>query len=142
VMAVTGVSAALSQGLFSGALVRLFGESRTVAIGLCCTGAALAAQAGAPAPLVAIVCLTAAVAGHGLTLPAMSSLVSRSASSETQGATLGANAATGSLARVAGPVIAGGLFSAVGLYAPGLFAAVGMLPAAWLAWRAGRRLRL
>jgi hypothetical protein len=39
-------------------------------------------------------------------------------------------------------MIAGLLFSDATPWAPIVFSAIGMLPAAWLAWRAGRQIRL
>jgi MFS family permease len=109
-----------------------------VAVGLLLTAAALGLQAAAPLAAIAVACMVAAVAGHALSQPAMSSLISRAAPPDRQGSTLGANAAAGSLARVCGPVMAGLLYSSTTNNWPILFAAAGMGPAAWLAWRVGR----
>lgn len=141
VMALTGVAAALSQGMLSGRLVRRIGETPTIAGGLCLTAACLVLQAFSPWAWGAILAMTAGVIGHTLTQPPTASLISRCARPEHQGAMLGANAAAASLSRVCGPIVAGTLFSTLGPIAPFWFAAIGMLPAAALAASAGRRLK-
>ena len=142
VMGVTGVAAALSQSFLSGAIVRRLGAVPTIVGGLLTTGAFLLVQAVSPWIWLCVVAMTLAVAGHTLTQPATSALISQAAPPGRQGAILGANNAAGSAARVAGPMIAGLLFSGVAPWAPIVFSAIGMLPAAWLAWRAGRQIRL
>jgi MFS family permease len=114
----------------------------TIVGGLLTTGLFLFVQAMSPWIWLCVVAMTLAVAGHTLTQPAASTLISQAAAPGRQGAILGANNAAGSAARVAGPMIAGLLFSSVAHWAPIVFSALGMLPAAWLAWRAGRQIRL
>lgn len=140
-MAATGVSAAFAQGLFSGAVVRRFGAGATIAGGLTFASACLFAMAAAPFGWLAGLALTASVAGHALWQPAATSLVSRSASAERQGAILGAGSASGSAARVVGPVLGGAAYSVIAPWAPIVAAACLMLPAAWLGWRAAEALR-
>ncbi|WP_411287470.1 MFS transporter [Phenylobacterium sp.] len=142
VMALTGVAAALSQGVLSGIFVRRIGPGVTIALGLSLTAICLMIQAISPWPWLVVVCMVLGVAGHASTQPAVTSLVSRSATPDRQGATLGASTAVGSLARVAGPIIAGVLFSSVGPSAPIVFSALGLIPAAWLGWRAARLLHV
>lgn len=142
VMGVTGVAAALSQSVFSGMVVRRVGEVTTITAGLLLTGSFLLVQAVSPVIWLCVVAMTAAVTGHTLSQPATSALISRAAAPGRQGAILGANNAAGSAARVAGPVIAGLMFSEISPHAPIVFAGLGMIPAAWLAWRAGRQLRI
>jgi MFS family permease len=142
VMGATGVAAALSQSFFSGMLVRRVGGVATIVAGLSVTSVALLIQAASPWVWLCIAAVTVAVTGHTLTQPATSALISEAAPQGRQGAILGANNAAGSAARVIGPVVAGMLFSSVGGWAPIVFAGVGIVPAAWLAWRAGRQLRL
>ncbi len=142
VMGATGVAAALSQSFASGMLVRRIGEVTTIVAGLVVTSVALLAQAASPWVSLCIAALTVAVTGHTLTQPATSSLISQAAPHGRQGAILGANNAAGSAARVIGPVLAGIMFSSLAHWAPIVFAGLGVLPAAWLAWRAGRQLRL
>ena len=140
VMAATGVAAALAQGVLSGLLVRRIGAGWTIVAGLGLTSVGLIVQAFSQAPWIAIACIVAAVAGHASAQPAMTSLVSLAGPADRQGETLGASMATGALARVAGPVLAGFLFSGVGAWSPIVFSAIGMLPAAWLGWLGARAL--
>ncbi len=142
VMGVTGVAAALSQSFFSGMVVRRVGEVVTIVAGLSVTGVFLLVQAASPWIWLCVVAMTLAVTGHTLSQPATSALISQAAPHGRQGAILGANNAAGSLARVLGPVVAGVLFSSVSHWAPIVFAGVGMIPAAWLAWRAGHQMRI
>lgn len=137
VISLTGVAAALAQGFLSGFVVRRLGETATIVGGLLITGLAILVVALTGEIWLAVVALVAATAGHTMSQPATSALISHSAPPDKQGSTLGANNAAGSAARVLGPAIAGGLFS-LSIDAPFLFCAVGMLPSAWLAWRAGR----
>lgn len=137
VMALTGVAAAMSQGVLSGFAARRIGEVRTVIFGLVTTAAFLLAQSISPYAWLAVVLMVIAVMGHTITQPASASLVSQAAPPDEQGATLGANNAASAAARVLGPVAAGLAFSSLGSWAPFVLAAVGILPAAWLAWRGG-----
>ncbi|MBL8554092.1 MAG: MFS transporter [Phenylobacterium sp.] len=140
-MACTGVTAAFSQGLLSGMLVRRFGAGATIVAGLTLASTCLFLMAAAPVGWLAGLALAASVIGNAAWQPAATSLVSRSASPERQGAFLGAGSASGSAARVAGPVLGGAVFSAIAPWAPIATAALLMLPAAWLGWRAAEALR-
>jgi len=141
VMALTGVASALSQGLFAGMAVRRLGPGPTMVGGLIFASTCLMALAASPTGSFATVALTLSVIGHALWQPAATAIVSRAADPDRQGAVLGAASASGSLARVIGPVISGALFSGVGPWAPLAFAGLFMLPAAWLAWRAAHALQ-
>ena len=141
VMALTGVSAAFSQALLSGLMVRRVGAGATIAGGLVLASLCLFGMAVSPAGWLAALALTASVVGHALWQPAATFLVSHSAHADRQGAILGAGSATGSAARVVGPVLGGVLFSAIAPWAPVVGAALLMLPAAWLGWRAAEALR-
>lgn len=141
-LAGTGVGVVLGQGLLAGPAARRLGEVGAIACGLGATAAAFVLVAVTDWAAAAGPLLVFAVAANALAQPAANLLISRAAGPDRQGAILGANAAAGALARVAGPVIAGFLFSAVGHDAPFLFAALAMLPAIWLAWRGAARLRL
>jgi MFS transporter, DHA1 family, tetracycline resistance protein len=137
VISLTGVAAALAQGFLSGYVVRRVGETPTIVGGLLVTGVAVGVTImGGPVWLV-IVALVVATAGHTMSQPATSALISHSAPPDRQGSTLGANNAAGSAARVIGPTSAGFLFG-LSPDLPLLFCAIGMAPAAWLAWRAGQ----
>lgn len=141
VMAVTGVASALTQGVFAGVAVRRLGPGPTMVGGLLFASACLMAMAISPAGGFAAVTLTLSILGHALWQPAATAIVSRATDPDRQGAVLGAASASGSLARVLGPIFSGALFSGVGPWAPIVFAATFMLPAAWLARRAVRALQ-
>jgi MFS family permease len=140
-MALTGVAAAVTQGVLSGMMVRRIGAGATIAVGLVLSAVATVAMAGAPFGWLATVLLLASVTGHAAWQPAAMSLASRSTSADRQGAVLGAATASGSLARVMGPLLGGALFSEVGPWAPVVAAGFLMLPGAWLGWKAAAALR-
>src|SRR5690606_34323355 len=95
-----------------------------------------------PWEIAAVTLLMVSVTGNTLAQPATSALISRAAGPDRQGAILGVSAATGALARVVGPTIAGFIYSGVGHYAPFLFAGVVLCPAIFLAWRGGLLLKM
>lgn len=140
-MAVTGLASALSQGALAAMAVRRLGATTTIIMGLLVAAVGYAAMAISPTAWIAAALLVAGVVGHALWQPAATAIVSRATDPDRQGAVLGAASASGSLARVAGPVFAGVLFSGVGPNAPLVFAGVFMLPGAWLGWRAAQALR-
>ncbi|MGA0607267.1 MFS transporter [Phenylobacterium sp. VNQ135] len=142
VMALTGVAAALTQGMIAGALVRRLGNGTTIVAGLLIAAAATCAMAGAPWGWLAAVLLLLSVAGHAAWQPAGLAIASAAATADRQGAVLGAATASGSLSRVLGPLLGGMLFSEVGPWAPVFAAGLFMLPAAWLGWRAAAALRI
>jgi MFS transporter, DHA1 family, tetracycline resistance protein len=141
-MALTGVSAAFTQGLLSGVLVRRVGAGATIAGGLVFASLCLFAMAASPIGWLAALALTASVIGHAVWQPAVTYLVSHSTHADRQGAILGAGSAAGSAARVVGPVLGGVAFSIIAPWAPVVAAAVFMLPAAWLGWRAAETMRV
>lgn len=137
----TGVAAAATQGILAGVVVRRIGPGATIVSGLLLCAVCLLAMAISPWGWFAAASLIASVVGSALWQPAATAIVSRATTSDRQGAVLGAASASGSLARVVGPVVGGALFSGVGPWAPVVFAALFMLPAAWLGWRATEALR-
>lgn len=140
-MAMTGIASAVAQGALAGLAVRRLGATTTIITGLIIAAIAYAAMAISPAAWIGSAFLVLGVIGHAMWQPAATAIVSRATDPDRQGAILGAASASGSLARVAGPVCAGILFSGVGSWAPLVFAGVFMLPGAWLGWRAARALR-
>jgi MFS family permease len=140
IFAASGVLVALSQGLLAGAAARRFGEVATLTSGLALTSVSLFVQAFSPWEWPAVAAMMLTGLGFSICQPSTTSLISRAAKSEHQGAMLGVNAAAGALARITGP-IAGGFLFGIGAYAPFLFGAVGMIPAVWLAIRAGEALK-
>ncbi len=120
---VVGVVSVICQGLLAGRLARRFGESRVLAIGCLTFGTAVGAS------------------GMAMTMPNISALISRSVDPDRQGAMLGLNMASSSIARIFGPVIAGAIFSQIGHDWPLIIGATLTIPAAFMAVRAGRAFR-
>lgn len=158
---VIGVVAAVNQGLVSGMLARRFGEARVLACGVLLFGTSLLVQvlippAAMPAfdldlgPLGAwtvargwgvVIIMAFGAFGMSLAMPNISALISRSVEPDRQGAMLGLNMASGSLARICGPIIAGALFSFVGRDWPFVVGGLLTVPAAIMAVNAGRAFR-
>ena len=139
--AVIGIIASIGQGAVTGRLARRFGEPRVLTAGLSIIAFSLAitpfAPSGSAVPL--FVGLTAF--GQSLVFPCVAALISRATPPDQQGAMLGLNMAAGSLARMAGPLLAGPLFGlAVG--GPYWFGALLTLPAIWLAASLARRAKV
>jgi Arabinose efflux permease len=141
VMALTGVSAALTQGMVAGMMVRRLGLGATIVAGLVLAAVTTCAMAASPWGLLAAILLVISVAGHAAWQPAAMAIASRSSAADRQGAVLGAATASGSLSRVLGPLLGGALFSQIGPWAPVFAAGVLMLPGAWLGWKAAAALR-
>jgi multidrug resistance protein len=102
--ALVGVTMVLVQGGLVGRLSKKFSESKLAPIGLFLTSAGLLALSviGAWPLLVPVLVLLSL--GTGLTNPALSSLVSRSADPDEQGSILGIFQSMASLGRIAGPL--------------------------------------
>jgi len=136
--AVIGIIASIGQGAVTGRLARRFGEPRVLTAGLSIIAFSLAitpfAPSGAAVPL--FVGLTAF--GQSLVFPCVAALISRATPPDKQGEMLGLNMAAGSLARMAGPLLAGPLFG-LAIGGPYWFGALLTLPAIWLAASLTRR---
>ena len=141
IFAFIGTLSALSQAFLVGFLVRRLGEANTLALGLLIAAASLVMQAVAPTGALVVAVTTFTVIGISVTNPAIAGLISRATASHHQGAMLGLNGSASALARILGPIIAGFLFSGVGVNAPFYFAAAMLLPAVLLALRAGGAVR-
>lgn len=157
---IVGVVSVVGQGFLAGRLARRFGEARVLAGGALLFGGSLTAQVLIPASwtpaltlalgpvsiglvegwLVAVV-MAGGAFGMAMTMPNISSLISRSVEPDRQGAMLGLNMASGSAARILGPMAAGALFSGLGHNWPFLVAAAFTVPAAAMALNAGRAFR-
>jgi MFS family permease len=157
---VVGIVSALNQGVFTGRLARRFGETRVLAAGMLLFGASLVLQVLAPAawfPAVTLdlgaltlpvvqgwiipVLMAVGACGMSLAMPNISAMISRATPPDRQGAMLGLNMATGSIARIFGPMFAGALFSSLGHDWPFLVGAALTVPAAVVAINAGRAMR-
>ncbi len=125
-----GVLAAIVQGGLLGRLSRRFGEARLVVAGLLsiAIGLGLLAATHRLWPLFAVLVIVSF--GAGVVIPSLSSLVSRGAGHDEQGAALGAFQSMSSLARVLGPFAAELALGRWGVGAPPAGAAALALAAA------------
>jgi MFS family permease len=135
---VIGLVSTLTQGLLSGRLVRRFGEPRLMVFGVSLFGLSLLLQVLSPAAFLVPVFMAIGGFGMSLTMPNISAIISRSTPPDRQGAMLGLNMASGSAARICGPIVAGALFSGLGHNTPMLVGAFLCAMAAWAAVNAGR----
>ncbi|WP_295245124.1 MFS transporter [uncultured Brevundimonas sp.] len=157
---IVGIVSTLNQGFFAGRLARRFGESRVLATGMLLFGTSLVLQvltpvAWFPATRLELGALTIPVVqgwiipivmaigacGMSLAMPNISAMISRASPPDRQGAMLGLNMASSSVARIFGPMIAGALFSGLGHDWPFVIGALLTLPAALMAINAGRVIR-
>ena len=157
---IVGIVSTLNQGFFAGRLARRFGESRVLATGMLLFGTSLVLQVLAPVawfpatrlelgaltiPVVQgwIIPIVMAIGACGMSLamPNISAMISRTSPPDRQGAMLGLNMASSSVARIFGPMIAGALFSGLGHDWPFVIGALLTLPAALMAINAGRFIR-
>ncbi len=154
---IVGIVSTLNQGFFAGRLARRFGEAPVLATGMLLFGASLVAQVVAPVdwfPTTSLnigswslpilqgwiipIIMAVGACGMSMAMPNVSALISRSTPPDRQGAMLGLNMASGSIARIFGPMAAGALFSSVGHDWPFLIGAALTVPAAIMAINAGR----
>jgi multidrug resistance protein len=138
---VIGCVSAVVQALVSGRLARRFGEAQVLAFGMGLFGASLLVQTLLQQAALVPVAMAFGAFGMALAMPNISALISRSTPADRQGAVLGLNMATGSLARMAGPIAAGFTFSALGPNAPYVTGGLLVIPAVLLALDAGRVFR-
>lgn len=157
---IVGIVSALNQGIFTGKLARRFGEVRVLACGMLLFGTSLILQVLAPPewfPAVTLdlglfqlplpkgwiipVIMIMGAAGMSLAMPNISAIISRATPPDRQGAMLGLNMASGSIARIFGPMVAGALFSGLGHDWPYLVGAALTVPAAVMAINAGRAMK-
>ena len=136
--AVIGVIASIGQGAVTGRLARRFGEPRVLTAGLSIIAFSLAITPFAPSGGVVPLFVGLTAFGQSLVFPCIAALISRATSPDQQGEMLGLNMAGGSLARMAGPLLAGPLFG-LNIGGPYWFGALLTLPAIWLAASLTRR---
>lgn len=135
-----GTVSVFAQSLVVGRLVRRFGEARVLMVGVSIFGLSLLLQTLVPRELqwLVPVCSGFGMFGMAMTMPCIGAIISRSTAPDKQGAMLGLNMATGSAARIVGPVVAGALFSGLGHNWPFWMGSLLCVAAAFAAWNAGR----
>lgn len=157
---IVGIVSTLNQGFFAGRLARRFGESRVLATGMLLFGTSLVLQVLAPVawfPAIRLelgaltipvvqgwiipIVMAIGACGMSLAMPNISAMISRASPPDRQGAMLGLNMASSSVARIFGPMIAGALFSGLGHDWPFVIGALLTVPAALMAINAGRAIR-
>lgn len=104
-----GVIAALVQGVI-GRLVKKFGEPNLIFFSLIVFAAGLAGLPYAKSLPDILIVLALLAIGSGLNRPPVFGLISLNSSPDEQGANLGVTQSFGALARILGPIFAGGLF--------------------------------
>lgn len=104
-----GLIAALVQGVI-GRLVKKFGEPNLIFVSLLVFAAGLAGLPFAKDLKDILIVLALLAIGSGLNRPPVFGLISLNSSPEEQGANLGVTQSFGALARILGPLFAGGLF--------------------------------
>ncbi len=120
---VVGMISAVIQGGLIRRIAPKLGETRLVFIGPTLLGLGLAIVGLAPTFTWVIVGCVVMPFGFGLSNPSVSSLLSRAAPVDQQGAFLGMQQSVASLARVVGPLVAGWVMSQQGSRAPFLVSA-------------------
>lgn len=118
-----GLVAALVQGGLIRRLVPRFGETKLIVIGPFLLGLAMLFIGLATSWSWVMVACILMPFGFGLNNPSLNGLLSRAAPVDRQGAFLGLNQSTGSLARVVGPAGAGLAFESLGPSSPFLISA-------------------
>jgi len=135
-----GIVSAIIQGGLIGRLVKHFGETRLIiqGAGALCLGIGLI-PFSTTVPMLIVAMLIVAY-GFSVISPALNSAISLRVGDGEQGAVMGVTRSVTTLARVAGPAVAGGLFAAFGRDWPYYAAAVVMLAVMLTAARAMTRL--
>ncbi len=104
-----GLIVALIQGGYAGRAARKSGEGRLVLTGTCLLVLGLVLLPVAPPPLLYVAVALAGM-GQAMSVPGLQSLISKGASADSQGSTLGVTQGFASLGRVLGPAVGGALF--------------------------------
>lgn len=142
VLAYVGVVIAVVQGGLVGKLTDRYGERTLALVGVVLELVTLAALPFSPmlgdhlpaiGPLsgglfVLLVILTPLAAGNGFANVSLTTLVSKSATEDTQGGAFGLTQSAGSIARAVGPIAAGALYAAVAYWLPFVLGGLLMLP--------------
>jgi MFS family permease len=140
VLTMVGVISASVQGGLIHRLSRRYGEANLVRAGALALAGAFAAIWSCPSVGLSMLWVGSALTavGTGLLTPSLSSYVSRQATAQSQGATLGVLQSMNALARVLGPLAAGILYQSFGMRGPYGAGTIGMVAALLLALRLPR----
>jgi MFS family permease len=128
-----GLTSAIVQGFLVPRLVKRFGEIKVLRVALIIMVPALTLVPFGPLWVPALLITVALALGSGLSQPAITSLISRSAPPQIQGGIFGINQSIGALARLVGPVVAPVLFAMDPTF-PYLLGGVSVLVTAVAAW--------
>ena len=115
ILALMAVFMVIIQGGLIGKFNKRFGELKLIRTGLPVMALMLAFVPNLPSLLAFILLMCVYSVAYAFTNPSLMSLVSRSAGSGEQGATMGVYQSAGSLGRIFGPLLAGFTFSHVHL---------------------------
>jgi MFS transporter, DHA1 family, tetracycline resistance protein len=134
--------AVLMQGGLVRVLVPRLGEPKLATIGVLTFVVGLLIVSESPGFALTVTGLALCGIGVGAFTPSNSALASKQSDTHERGVVMGTYQSASSLARVIGPFASGPLYGLLGSKAPFLAGACVALPAAWLIWRVGQRLRL
>jgi multidrug resistance protein len=127
VFAYLGVLIVILQGGLVGRLAKRFGEKALVVAGAVLLAIGLGLLPFAPTVGLLLVVLVPLAAGNGLANPSLTSLISRTAASSSQGEVLGVGQSLASLGRILGPLWGGFAFAYMGMSISYVIAGVIML---------------
>ncbi|HUN59217.1 MAG TPA: MFS transporter [Candidatus Binataceae bacterium] len=133
-LAFAGLTQAITQGYLLGKIVKRSGELPLIRIGLVLLALGLAPMASFRSQTPLLVTLALLAIGYGLASPSIASLISKRTARDKQGEVLGVNQSAQSLARIAGPIVAGSIYQWLGplpvYFAGAAFALLALLLAA------------
>ena len=133
-LAFAGLTQAITQGYLLGKIVKRSGELPLIRIGLVLLALGLAPMASLRSQTPLLVTLALLAIGYGLASPSIASLISKRTARDKQGEVLGVNQSAQSLARIAGPIVAGSIYQWLGplpvYFAGAAFALLALLLAA------------
>jgi DHA1 family tetracycline resistance protein-like MFS transporter len=132
-----GVLVVIVQGGLIGRLTRAYGEKTLLVVGLVLQAVALAALPFAASKAGLLLATAPLAVGSGLSQPSLASLLSRYASADDQGGTLGIGESAAAIGRIVGPVTGTWTFKNVSMGFPYLVGAALMAVSAVI----GRALR-
>ncbi|MGA9400091.1 MFS transporter [Haladaptatus sp.] len=142
VLAYVGVVIAIVQGGLVGRLTKRYGERTLALVGVGLELVTLSSLPFSPVigsylpsigPIsgglfVLLFILMPLAAGNGFANVSLTTLVSKSATEDTQGGAFGLTQSAGSIARAVGPIVAGALYAAVAYWLPFVLGGLLMLP--------------